>query len=83
MREAGEAARTRAPALVTGSAADLVAARWSAADSPPKVVAASAPEIGWVARLGAAAQEDRALPKPLYLRPPDAKPQDAARIAQR
>jgi hypothetical protein len=33
--------------------------------------------------LGAAAQEDRASPKPLYLRAPDARPQGAARIAQR
>jgi len=81
--EAVEAARSRAPALITGSAADLVAAQWPAGDPPPKVVAVSAPEIGWVARLGAAAQADRALPKPLYLRPPDARPQDAARIAHR
>jgi len=83
LREAVEAARSRAPALITGSAADLVAAEWPADDPPPRVVPAGAPEIGWVARLGAAAQEDRALPKPLYLRPPDARPQDAARIAQR
>jgi tRNA threonylcarbamoyladenosine biosynthesis protein TsaB len=83
VREAVEAARSRAPALITGSAADLVAAEWPADDPRPQVVAAGAPEIGWVARLGAAAQEDRALPKPLYLRPPDARPQDAARIAQR
>jgi tRNA threonylcarbamoyladenosine biosynthesis protein TsaB len=81
--EAVEAARSRAPALITGSAADLVAAQWPIGDPPPKVVAAGAPEIGWVARLGAAAQADRALPKPLYLRPPDARPQDAARIAHR
>jgi tRNA threonylcarbamoyladenosine biosynthesis protein TsaB len=33
-----------------------------------------------VARLGAAAQADRASPKPLYLRAPDARPQDAARL---
>jgi tRNA threonylcarbamoyladenosine biosynthesis protein TsaB len=83
VREAVEQARSRAPALITGSAADLVAAEWPAGDPLPKVVAAGAPEIGWVARLGAAAQEDRALPKPLYLRAPDARPQDAARIAQR
>lgn len=83
LREAVEAARSRAPALVTGSAAHLVMAEWPADEPSPEFVAASAPEIGWVARLGAAAQEDRALPKPLYLRPPDARPQDAARIAQR
>jgi len=80
--EAVEAARSRAPALITGSAADLVAAQWPADEPAPRIVAASAPDIAWVARLGAAAEPDRALPKPLYLRPPDARPQDAARIAR-
>jgi tRNA threonylcarbamoyladenosine biosynthesis protein TsaB len=83
LREAIEAARSRAPALVTGSAADLVLREWPPDEPPPQAVPAKAPEIGWVARLGAAAQEDRAPPKPLYLRAPDARPQDAARIAQR
>jgi tRNA threonylcarbamoyladenosine biosynthesis protein TsaB len=82
VREAVEAARSRAPALITGSATELVAAEWPADEPRPQIVAASAPEIGWVARLGAAAQPDRALPKPLYLRPPDARPQDAARISR-
>jgi hypothetical protein len=82
LREAVEAARSRAPALITGSAASLIAAEWPADEPAPEVVAASAPEIGWVARLGAAAQPDRAPPKPLYLRPPDARPQDAARISR-
>lgn len=82
LREAVEAARSRAPALITGSATDLVAAEWPAAEPRPQFAATKAPEIGWVARLGAAAAPDRALPKPLYLRPPDARPQDAARIAR-
>jgi tRNA threonylcarbamoyl adenosine modification protein YeaZ len=81
LREAVEAARSRPPALLTGSAANLVTAEWPADEPAPQVVAANAPEIGWVARLGAAAQADRAMPKPLYLRPPDARPQDSARIA--
>jgi hypothetical protein len=42
-----------------------------------------APDIAWVARLGALADPTQALPKPLYLREPDAKPQDGARIARR
>jgi hypothetical protein len=33
-----------------------------------------------VARLGAIADPNQALPKPLYLREPDAKPQAGARI---
>jgi tRNA threonylcarbamoyl adenosine modification protein YeaZ len=82
VRDAVQAARTGA-ALVVGSAADLVAAEWPAGEPPPRFVAAGAPDIGWVARLGAAAQADRGMPKPLYLRPPDARPQDAARLPHR
>src|ERR1700756_3354098 len=80
--EAVEAARSRAPALITGSAADLVAAQWPADEPAPRIVAGSAPDNGWGGRRGAAAEPDRALPKPLYLRPPAARPQDAARIAR-
>jgi tRNA threonylcarbamoyladenosine biosynthesis protein TsaB len=42
----------------------------------------AAPDIVWVARIGAVADPAQALPKPLYLKPPDAKP-NAERIAQR
>ena len=38
------------------------------------------PDIRWVARLGAAANPDEALPKPFYLAAPDARPQEAARL---
>jgi tRNA threonylcarbamoyl adenosine modification protein YeaZ len=82
VREAVRAAGT-ATALIVGSAADLVAAEWPAGDPRPTVAAHSAPDIGWVARLGAAAAEGRGMPKPLYLRRPDARPQDAARLARR
>ena len=41
------------------------------------------PDIAWVARLGIAADPGQALPKPLYLRGPDAKPQDSARLPRR
>jgi len=69
--------------LIVGSAADLVAADWPAGEKPPSVVARSAPDIAWVARLGVAAEAGRAMPKPLYLRRPDARPQDAARLPRR
>ena len=42
-----------------------------------------APDIVWIARLGAVAVPERAPPKPFYLRPPDAKPQDHVRIPRR
>ncbi|HZH52653.1 MAG TPA: tRNA (adenosine(37)-N6)-threonylcarbamoyltransferase complex dimerization subunit type 1 TsaB [Microvirga sp.] len=72
------------PILVTGSAASALAAE--ARTQGVEVTAvepALVPDIAWVARLGAIADPTQALPKPLYLREPDAKPQDAARIARR
>ena len=44
---------------------------------------AGLPDVAWVARLGLAADPAQALPKPLYLRGPDAKPQDKARLTRR
>jgi tRNA threonylcarbamoyl adenosine modification protein YeaZ len=45
--------------------------------------ASPAPDIVWVARLGASAQPAQALPKPFYIRAPDAKPQYHVRIPRR
>jgi hypothetical protein len=62
----------------------MVANAWPANDRrPPVVDAARAPVIDWVAHLGAAAAQDPSLPKPLYLRAPDAQPQDAAHLPRR
>lgn len=73
-----------APVRVVGSGADLIAAAWSANDPPPLLVDATrAPAIVWVAHLGAAVAHGGAPPKPLYLRAPDAQPQDAARLPHR
>ncbi len=69
-----------APTRIVGSAAKLVAAHWPAGAHAPLVAHSVAPDIGWVARLGAAAPDERAVPKPLYLRRPDARPQNAARL---
>ena len=41
------------------------------------------PDVAWVARLGLVADPAQALPKPLYLRGPDARPQDQARLPRR
>ena len=72
------------PSCVAGSAAALLAAEARAQGVEAHVAEASpAPDIAWVARLGAIADPRQALPKPLYLREPDAKPQDGARIARR
>ena len=71
------------PTVITGSGAMLVAAHWPSGSPVPRVEEHAAPDIGWVARLGAAAQEEGAPPKPLYLRRPDARPQDAGRLPRR
>jgi tRNA threonylcarbamoyl adenosine modification protein YeaZ len=71
------------PILVSGSAAPILAAEARMQGVDIQVdEAALFPDIAWVARLGAIADPTQALPKPLYLREPDAKPQDGARIAK-
>jgi tRNA threonylcarbamoyladenosine biosynthesis protein TsaB len=72
------------PILLTGTAASALAAEARIQGVEAIVSDGSlAPDIAWVARLGAIADPAQALPKPLYLREPDAKPQDGARIARR
>jgi hypothetical protein len=62
----------------------MLAAAWPAGERAPNLVdARRAPDIDWVARLGAAAVETGMPPKPLYLRAPDAQPQNAAQLARR
>ncbi|MGE4371933.1 MAG: tRNA (adenosine(37)-N6)-threonylcarbamoyltransferase complex dimerization subunit type 1 TsaB [Xanthobacter sp.] len=81
-----EAARAVAvgPARLVGSGAQLLAEAWPSGERPPvSVDVAAAPDVAWIARLGAVANPASAEAKPLYLRSPDAKPQDKARIARR
>lgn len=72
--EALEASSFGAPHLV-GNAAKILADRWPSDAPPPiKVEALPAPDINWVAWLGAAVTPGTAPAKPYYLRAPDAKP---------
>jgi tRNA threonylcarbamoyl adenosine modification protein YeaZ len=83
LRDAVRAAMT-GPVRIIGSGANLMAAAWTkGADAPLLVEQRSAPDIGWIARLAAAATEGYGPPKPLYLRAPDAQPQDAAHLPRR
>jgi len=83
VRDAAHAAVT-GPARVVGSGARLVLDAWPASHPRPTIVDSSrAPVIDWVAHLGAATAQAIALPKPLYLRAPDAQPQDAAHLPRR
>ena len=83
IEEALEAARFGAPHLV-GNAAQILADRWPADAPPPfKVDAQPAPDIAWVAWLGAAVSPDSAPARPYYLRAPDAKPSTGPAAASR
>ena len=74
IEEALAASRFGAPHLV-GNAARILADRWPKdAAAPVKVDAQPAPDIAWVAWLGAAVSPDTAPARPFYLRAVDAKP---------
>jgi tRNA threonylcarbamoyladenosine biosynthesis protein TsaB len=74
IEEALGASQFGTPWLV-GNAAKILADRWPADAMPPfKVEPLAAPDIAWVAWLGAAVNPDTALARPYYLRAPDAKP---------
>jgi tRNA threonylcarbamoyladenosine biosynthesis protein TsaB len=73
IEEALGASRYGAPHLV-GNAARILADRWPADAPPPfRVDTRPAPDIAWVAWLGAAVSPDTAPARPYYLRAPDAK----------
>lgn len=77
------AAMIGSAATLVGSGAPALAASMTARGFEVDVAGTAAPEIAWVASLGCLADPDQALPRPLYLRGPDATPQDHARIARR
>jgi tRNA threonylcarbamoyladenosine biosynthesis protein TsaB len=63
------------PLHLIGNAAGILAGRWPADAPPPfRVDAQPAPDITWVAWLGAAVSPGTAPARPFYLRAPDAKP---------
>jgi tRNA threonylcarbamoyladenosine biosynthesis protein TsaB len=71
--EALDAARFGALHLV-GNAAQLLSQRWLPKAMPPfRVEPLAAPDITWVAWLGAAVNPETAPPRPYYLRAPDVK----------
>ena len=89
-------AATQAPARIVGSAAQAVAdglaqnlaknlAKTPARTAPQPIAVDTrrAPDIAWVAQIGAAVSEAQSPPKPQYLRAPDAQPQYAASLPRR
>jgi tRNA threonylcarbamoyladenosine biosynthesis protein TsaB len=62
------------PPYLVGNAAKILSQRWPSHAPPPfKVDAQGAPDIAWVAWLGAAVSPNTAPARPFYLRAPDAK----------
>jgi len=77
-------AASDAPSCLVGSAARAVADGLAkSAPVPPSVDAGGAPDIAWVAQIGAVTPEAKSPPAPLYLRAPDAQPQNAAQLPRR
>jgi tRNA threonylcarbamoyladenosine biosynthesis protein TsaB len=69
--------------VLAGSGADIVAAKLPAQFAAPVVHRLSAPDMQAFLRLAVSAPPTSAAPRPLYLRPPDARPQTDKRIAKR
>ncbi|WP_375456114.1 tRNA (adenosine(37)-N6)-threonylcarbamoyltransferase complex dimerization subunit type 1 TsaB [uncultured Methylobacterium sp.] len=71
------------PVTLVGSGAAVLAASLRARGVAVEVSGTGGPDIAWVASLGLVADPAQALPRPMYLRGADARPQDHARIARR
>ncbi len=81
--EAAAERRGSGPVVLTGSGAPMLATALAGRGVEARIVGIGAPEIADVAALGLLADPDQALPRPMYLRGPDARPQDHARLARR
>ncbi len=77
------AAEMAAETVLAGSGSDLVIAALPMDVRPRVIHRDAAPDIATLCRVALAAPDPTAAPKPLYIRPPDAKPQGAAKIAHR
>ena len=83
LRDAAAVA-AEAPACIVGSAAQAVADALTEGDAVPVIVdARAAPDIAWLARMGAVVPEGQSPPTPQYLRAADAQPQYAAQLPRR
>jgi tRNA threonylcarbamoyladenosine biosynthesis protein TsaB len=77
-------AASEAPAYLVGSAARAVADGLTRDAARPRAVDPhEAPDIVWVAQIGAVTPQAQSAPQPQYLRAPDAQPQNAAQLPRR
>jgi tRNA threonylcarbamoyladenosine biosynthesis protein TsaB len=82
LSEAAHAA-SGASARLVGSGAAMMAAVWPQDATEPWTDERGAPDIEWVARLGALAEPHESPAKPLYLRAAEAHPQTAMLVPRR
>jgi tRNA threonylcarbamoyladenosine biosynthesis protein TsaB len=69
---------------IVGSAAQVVADNLPVtALAPISIDQCDAPDIAWIARIGAVTPDMQVPPKPQYLRAPDAQPQNASQLPRR
>lgn len=80
-REAVRAMGSGPLRLVGSGAAALAIEAWSMGVAAEVVSDAAAPDIAFVARLGAAAETQSAPPRPFYLKAPDVKPPEPAVVS--
>jgi len=71
------------PIRIIGNAAAMIGDAWPANEPKPPLVYARAPDIAWVARLGAATHDLTSPVRPLYLSEADAHPQEAGILPRR
>jgi tRNA threonylcarbamoyladenosine biosynthesis protein TsaB len=76
-------AASGAPAYLVGSAARAIADGLAKNAAPRAVDPREAPDIVWVAQIGAVTPQTQSAPNPQYLRAPDAQPQNAAQLPRR
>jgi len=76
-------AASGAPAYLVGSAARAIADGLAKNAAPRAVDPREAPDIVWVAQIGAVTPQAQSAPNPQYLRAPDAQPQNAAQLPRR
>jgi tRNA threonylcarbamoyladenosine biosynthesis protein TsaB len=77
-------AASESASCIVGSAAQSIADALSKTGPAPTTIdTRGAPDIAWVAQIGAAAPESSSPPKPQYLRAPDAQPQNASQLPRR
>jgi tRNA threonylcarbamoyladenosine biosynthesis protein TsaB len=71
------------PIRIVGNAVRQIEEVWPGSEPKPPVVDARAPDIAWVAKLGAASLDLTSPVRPLYLSEADAHPQEAGILPRR